>query len=91
MTKFKNIKVLPGRGGMGKETEIQSNTLVENLANKLEAIYELLHIPDNISDDSFKALIKESHIKDTFENISKSDILIHGIGLAKEMCDKRSY
>ncbi|WP_346890312.1 sugar-binding domain-containing protein [Clostridium sp. UBA1056] len=90
MAKFKNIKVLPGRGGMGKETEIQSNTLVENLANKLEATYELLHIPDNISSDSFKALIKESNIKDTFENIGKSDVLIHGIGLAKEMCDKRS-
>lgn len=90
MTKYKNIKVLPGRGGMGKETEIQSNTLVEILANKLDATYELLHIPDNISSDSFKALIKESDIKETFEHIEKSNILIHGIGLAKDMCDKRS-
>ncbi len=90
ITKFKNIRILPGRGGMGKEIEIQSNTLVENLANKLGATYEMLHIPDNISSDSFKALIKESDIKETFENISKSNILIHGIGLAKEMCDKRS-
>jgi central glycolytic genes regulator len=90
INKFENIKVLPGRGGMGKETEIQSNTLVESLANKLDATYELLHIPDNISGDSFKALIKELDIKKTFENIDKSNVLIHGIGLAKEMCDKRS-
>ncbi len=90
MTKYKNIKVLPGRGGMGKETEIQSNTLVEILANKLDGTYELLHIPDNISSDSFKALIKESGIKETFGHIEKSNVLIHGIGLAKEMCDKRS-
>ncbi|WP_346940735.1 sugar-binding domain-containing protein [uncultured Clostridium sp.] len=90
MTKYKNIKVLPGRGGMGKETEIQSNTLVEILANKLDGTYELLHIPDNISSDSFKALIKESDIKETFKHIEKSNVLIHGIGLAKEMCDKRS-
>ena len=63
MTKYKNIKVLPGRGGIGKETEIQSNTLVEILANKLDGTYELLHIPDNISSDSFKALIKNQILR----------------------------
>lgn len=87
---FKNIKVVPGRGGMGNETDIQSNTLVEALANKLCASYELLHIPDNISENLFRALLDETEIGTIFESISKSDILIHGIGLAKEMCLKRN-
>ncbi|MEG1254175.1 sugar-binding domain-containing protein [Clostridium sp.] len=89
-TKFKNLKVLPGRGGMGKETEIQSNTLVEIIANKLDATYELLHIPDNLSNNSFSALLEEVEIKEVYKQIERSDILLHGIGLAKDMCDKRS-
>lgn len=88
--RFKNIKVLPGRGGMGNETEIQSNTLVEILANKLDGTYEVLHIPDNLSKNSFEALLKETEIKNILENIGNSNILIHGIGLAKEMCEKRN-
>lgn len=87
---YKNLKVLPGRGGMGKETELQSNTLVEILANKLGATYEQLHIPDNLSKTLFEALLKETEIKNVFSNIETSDILIHGIGLAQEMCFKRN-
>lgn len=87
---YSNIKVLPGRGGMGKEIETQSNTLVEMMANKLGASYELLHIPDNLSRNLFEALLDETEIKDIFNVIKTSDILIHGIGLAQEMCNKRN-
>ncbi|MEG0308214.1 MAG: sugar-binding domain-containing protein [Clostridium sp.] len=90
MSKFSGLKVLPGRGGMGKEAEIQSNTLVEILANKLDATYELLHIPDNLSHNSFNAILEEAEIKEIYRNIRNSDILLHGIGIAKEMCEKRS-
>jgi len=90
ISKFKNIKVFPGRGGMGKETEVQSNTLVEILANKLDATYDLLHVPDNLSHNSFAALLEEETIKNIFCCIENSYILIHGIGNAKVMCDKRN-
>lgn len=89
LPKYKNVKVLPGRGGMGKETELQANTLVEALANKLFASYEQLHIPDNLSQTLFDAMIQESEIKDIFNSIRKSEVLLHGIGLAGEMCEKR--
>ncbi len=90
LQKYKNVKVLPGRGGMGKETELQANTLVEVLANKMSASYEQLHIPDNLSQTLFDAMIQESEIKDIFTAIRNSEVLLHGIGLAKEMCEKRS-
>ena len=88
--KFKNIRVLPGRGGMGKDIETQSNTLVEALANKLDASYELLHIPDNLSKNTFKAMLKEDEIKNIFNLIEHSYILIHGIGKAGTMSRKRN-
>lgn len=90
LQRYKNVRVLPGRGGMGKETEIQANTLVEILANKMGATYEQLHIPDNLSQNLFDAMLKEGEIKGIFNDINKSDILLHGIGLATDMCEKRS-
>jgi central glycolytic genes regulator len=89
-SKFKNMKVLPARGGMGKDIELQSNTLVQALANKLQATYELLHIPDNLSHSTFETLLKEKEIKRIFDMIEHSFILIHGIGVAEEMCKKRN-
>ncbi|MEG0774472.1 sugar-binding domain-containing protein [Clostridium sp.] len=90
VNKFKNVKIIPARGGMGKDIEIQSNTLVQSLANKLEATYELLHIPDNLSQSAFETLLNEEEIKRTFQMIEHSFMLIHGIGLSKIMCEKRN-
>jgi central glycolytic genes regulator len=89
-SKFKNMKVLPARGGMGKDIEVQSNTLVQALANKLQASYELLHIPDNLSHSTFETLLKEEEIKRIFDMIEHSFILIHGIGIAETMYKKRN-
>lgn len=90
LQRYRNIKVLPGRGGMGKETELQANTLVETLANKIGASYEQLHIPDNLSQSLFDAMLREGEIQGIFNSICNSNILIHGIGLADDMCEKRS-
>lgn len=90
LQRYRNIKVLPGRGGMGKETDIQANTLVEVLANKIGAAYEQLHIPDNLSQSLFDAMLREGEIRGIFNSISNSNILLHGIGLADDMCEKRS-
>lgn len=90
ITKFKNIKVLPGRGGMAKDIESQSNTLVQRLADKLGAGYELLHMPDNLSHSAFQTLLRENDIKKIFQLISHSYILIHGIGMAETACKKRN-
>ena len=67
MPKISNIKdilVVPARGGMGKNVETQANTLSARLAEKLEGSYKLLHVPDNISDNALKAIIKEKDIQD---------------------------
>ncbi|KIE46176.1 putative sugar-binding domain protein [Clostridium argentinense CDC 2741] len=86
---FNNITVLPARGGIGKDIEAQSNTLAGRLASKLNANYEILHIPDNISEDTFEALINEKGIREIFSKIENSYIVIHGVGDANEMSQKR--
>ncbi|WP_139904988.1 sugar-binding transcriptional regulator [Clostridium thermarum] len=84
-----NALVVPARGGMGKQVEIQANTLAANLANKIGGSYKLLHIPDNISDRALDTMLNERDIKDIIENIKNSNVLIYGIGRADEMAKRR--
>lgn len=84
-----NILVVPARGGMGKQVEIQSNTLAANLAHKVNGNYKMLHVPDNLSDRALDTMLNETDIKDIIENIKKANVLIYGIGRADEMARRR--
>lgn len=86
---FKNIQVLPARGGMGENVETQSNTLAALLAKKVEGTYKMLHIPDTLSNDIIENLFKEEPIKSLVETIHKADIIMYGIGNAEQMVKKR--
>ena len=61
--KYKNILVLPARGGMARNVEIQANTLVARLADKIGGNYELLHLPDNLSNAALETILNEKDIK----------------------------
>lgn len=86
----KNLYIVPARGGIGKNLELQSNTLVSNLALKLNARYRLLHAPDNMTMETHDALLKEIEIKSTFDIIRKANVVVVGIGTADEMIVRRN-
>jgi len=87
--KYKNVLVVPARGGMARNVEIQANTLVARLAEKIGGNYELLHVPDNLSNAALDTILNEKNIKSIIEKIRKAEILIYGIGIGKEMAIKR--
>lgn len=89
MNNFKNILVVPARGGMGRSLEVQANNLAASLAQKIGANYKLLHIPDNISSTALSALLNEKDVKEIVENVKNSHILIYGIGRADIMAQRR--
>ncbi len=84
-----NVLVVPARGGLGEEVEIQANTIAAKIAKKLMASYRLLHVPDNIAEDAVKSLSKDPHIREITRTIKSADILIHGIGNAQELSVSR--
>ena len=88
-TGLSNALVVPARGGMGRKVETQANTLAASLAQKLNGTYKLLHIPENLSSDIIDTLLKEREIKDVIDSIHQADILMYGVGNAKEMAVKR--
>lgn len=87
---YPKLYIVPARGGVGEVSEIQSNTIVANLASKLGAKYKLLQIPDNIDKDFAEYIHNNPLIQSTYEYISKIDILVFGIGNAEVMSKRRN-
>ncbi|WP_171831357.1 sugar-binding transcriptional regulator [Fusibacter sp. A1] len=84
-----DIVVVPARGGVGNETEHQANTMAEKMAKKIKCQYEMLFIPDSLSETSIQLLKNEPGIKSTFEKMQQIDTLIFGIGHAEAMAERR--
>jgi central glycolytic genes regulator len=83
------VTVVPGRGGLGEEVEIQANTIAAKIAKKLGGKYHLLHLPDNLNEDLMNTIVKEPQIKEVLNLVKNADILIHGIGTAEVMAKRR--
>jgi Transcriptional regulator, contains sigma factor-related N-terminal domain len=85
----RNITVIPARGGLGEEVEIQANTIAANIAKGLGASYRLLHAPDDLRAKTMQSIAGEPKIKELLEMLRKADIVLHGIGSAEEMARRR--
>ncbi len=87
--KYSDIMVIPGRGGIGEQVEIQANTVAAKIANKLGGKYRLLHVPDNLKQKNLEMIVAEPSIQKTLAFLQNTDILIHGVGGAREMAQRR--
>ena len=87
--RYNSVTVIPARGSMGKDVEVQSNNVVAIASKKLHSNYKLLNIPDELGEESLKTLSQEPEIKNTLEFIQKTDVLVFGIGKADEMAKRR--
>lgn len=86
---IKDLLVLPARGGLSEELEIQANTIAANLAEKLDAQYKLLHIPDNLDEHELKVLKNNKLINEVLDDIQKINLLVFGLGNAMDMAIRR--
>lgn len=87
---YPEMLIVPARGGLGEILEIQSNTIVSNLARKLNASYKLLQIPDNIDEGLMEHIFADPGIKSTYDQIKNMDLLVFGIGNAKDLSKRRN-
>ena len=86
---YKNIHVLPARGSVGKRVELHANIIAAELAAKLDGVYEVLNIPDNLSHQSINLIKSEPQIEKILKKLNKTDIIIFGIGNALKMANHR--
>ncbi|MCA1031540.1 hypothetical protein LCL95_10940 [Bacillus timonensis] len=87
--KNRELSFVPARGGLGENVENQANTICAKMAEKAMGQYKLLHVPDVVSAESYHSLISEPSIKEVLNLIKSSSMVIHGIGDAKTMAERR--
>ena len=84
-----NLTVVPARGGLGEDVELQANSIAAKLAKKISANYKLLYVPENIEEELVRTLLLDPKIKQILDLVKYSNILIHGIGEAELMARRR--
>ncbi|WP_027417110.1 sugar-binding transcriptional regulator [Aneurinibacillus terranovensis] len=86
---IRGVKVVPARGALGEEVDIQANTIAARMARELNASYRLLHIPDVMEEEVRRNVKRDPTISDVLDLIENARILMHGIGEAEEMSRRR--
>lgn len=85
-----NTIVVPARGGLGDKVENQANTIATVLAGRLKAKYRQLYVPDSVSGEILNSILAEDPgVKAVVEIIKSADILVHGMGQATIMAERR--
>lgn len=85
----KNVTVVPARGGLGEEVEIQANTIAARLARNLGGTYRMLHAPEDVLPCYLEQIMNEPRIRDVINLGRRANVLLHGIGTAEEMAKRR--
>ncbi len=84
-----NVMVVPARGGIGRALETQANTIASEMAKRLGGHHRLMHLPDHLDEPALAELRKVREVNETLELLQRADVVLHGIGRADEMAEKR--
>ncbi|MGM7723759.1 sugar-binding transcriptional regulator [uncultured Metabacillus sp.] len=88
-SKNREILFVPARGGLGETVENQANTICAKMAERASGNYRLLHVPDQLSKEAYQSIIEEPSIKELLTTMKSPSMVIHGIGDAKTMAERR--
>ncbi|WP_339233747.1 sugar-binding domain-containing protein [Oceanobacillus sp. FSL W7-1281] len=84
-----DVLFVPARGGIGEKVENQASRIVSEMARRSNGQYRMLYVPDPISDSTYELIIQEPHVIDALAVIKNADIVLHGIGDALRMAERR--
>lgn len=84
-----DVLFVPARGGVGTDMKYQANTLAARMAEESGGSYRTLYVPDVVGEEMFQSIIKEPDIKQVLQLIKDAKIVIHGIGNALTMAERR--
>lgn len=84
-----NVMVVPARGGIGRSLETQANTLAVEIAKRLGGHHRMMHLPDHMDEQALQEMRKLSEIDETLALLERADVVLHGIGRADDMAQKR--
>lgn len=83
------IRVVPARGGLGENVDIQANTIAARLAERLGGTSIMLHVPDQLSPETLEHLTSEPLVQERLQEVREATVVVHGIGDALTMARRR--
>ncbi len=85
----RNLLVVPARGGLGEDVDIQANSVAARIAQRLGGRCRLLHVSDDLGEETMASLAGDPKIKRLLELIREARVVLHGIGPADDMARRR--
>lgn len=86
----KNLLFVPARGGLGEDVNNQANTVCAIMADKTNSRHRVFYVPDQVSSEIYESFIKEPIIYEVLGLIKSASMVLHGIGDAITMAERRS-
>jgi central glycolytic genes regulator len=80
---------VPARGGIGEDVQNQANTICSIMAANTRSKHLTFYVPDQVSEEIYSSFLKEPMIKDVLEKIRSASMVLHGIGDAMTMAERR--
>ncbi|MBU8880917.1 hypothetical protein BGM26_18365 [Bacillus sp. FJAT-29790] len=80
---------VPARGGLGEDVKNQANTICAAMASHTDSRHRVLYIPDQVSREMYESMIKEPEINEVLSLIKSASMVLHGIGDAITMAERR--
>ena len=88
--KHEDLLFVAARGGLGEDIAFQANSIVSLLAEATSGEHRVLYAPDSISKASLESLQEEPKVKEIIDLNNRSSLVIHGIGDALQMAERRN-
>jgi central glycolytic genes regulator len=85
----KEMLFVPARGGVGEDVHNQANTICSNMAQNTDSRHRVLYVPGQVSSEIYESLIKEPDIHEVLTLIQSASMVLHGIGDAITMAERR--
>ena len=85
----RNCLFVPARGGIGENVKNQANTICATMADFTASRHQVLYVPEQVSEEIYESFIKEPEINEVLSLIQSANMVLHGIGDAITMAERR--
>ncbi|MGP4116278.1 sugar-binding transcriptional regulator [Levilactobacillus zymae] len=86
----RQLLFVPARGGIGEAPEIQANAVSAQMAQRTNGQFRSLYVPEQLNVQTYKSLFAEPAIHAVLQLIEQSTVVVHGIGQALAMAQRRN-
>ena len=84
-----NVMVVPARGGMGSSVETQASAVAAEIARRIGGHHRVIHLPDSLEPSALQEMMKLPEVRETLELLQRTDLVVHGVGRADTMAQRR--